>query len=95
MNLLISNNLQLNLIKQHYHTRKLSITEEGLDVIFRKAVVLEHSIKPLKVLNVMLEGDLLLPTTCSVKAFRKKQTQHCDRVKLSQLQSFSRDSGRT
>lgn len=47
------------------------MTEEGLDVIFRKAIDLEHSIKPLKILNMMLECDLLLPTTCRVKAFRK------------------------
>lgn len=55
------------------HTRNLSITEEGLDVIFRKAIVQEHSIKLLKVLNMMLERDLLLPTTCGVKVSRISQ----------------------
>lgn len=35
----------LTFIEGHHHTRKLPITEEGLDVILGKAIVLEHSVE--------------------------------------------------
>lgn len=35
----------LTFIEGRHPTRKLSITEEGLDVILGKAVVLEHSVE--------------------------------------------------
>lgn len=62
----------LTFIEGHHHTRKLPITEEGLDVILGKAIVLEHSVELLETLNMMLECDLLLPTTCSVQNVPKK-----------------------
>lgn len=73
ISLVSSHNGQLMFIECQSHTRNLSITEEGLDVIFRKAIVQEHSIKLLKILNMMLERDLLLPTTCGVKVSRISQ----------------------
>lgn len=49
-------------------TRKLSTAgKEGFDVIFMEAVVLQHSVELLKILDVMLERHLLLPTSCSVQ----------------------------
>lgn len=37
-------------------TRKLSTAaEEGLNVILKEAVVLQHFVEPLKILNMMLE----------------------------------------
>lgn len=62
----------LNLVIERQHpTRKLSTAgEEGLDVIFMEAVVLQHSVELLKILNVTLERNLLLPATCSIQIFR-------------------------
>lgn len=43
-------------------TRKVSIAgKEGLDVVLMKAIVLQHPVEPLQILNVMLERHLLLP----------------------------------
>lgn len=43
-------------------TRKVSTAgKEGLDVILVEAVVLQHPVEPLQILNVMLECYLLLP----------------------------------
>lgn len=63
----------LTFIDGHHHTRKLPITEEGLDVILGKAIVLQHSVELLQTLNMMLECDLLLPTACSVQNVPKKK----------------------
>lgn len=37
--------------------------KEGLDVVLVEAVVLQHPVEPLQILNVMLECYLLLPAT--------------------------------
>lgn len=43
-------------------TKKVSTAgKEGLDVILVKAIVLQHPVKPLQILNMMLECYLLLP----------------------------------
>lgn len=45
-------------------TRKVSTAgKEGLDVVLVEAVVLQHHVEPLQILNMMLECYLLLPTT--------------------------------
>lgn len=45
--------------------------EEGLDVILVEAVVLQHSVELLQILNVTLECDLLLPATCRTQIVRR------------------------
>lgn len=58
-------NKLLVIIQSDNRTGKLSTAgEEGLDVILMEAVVLQHSIELLKILNVSLERDLLLPAAC-------------------------------
>lgn len=53
--------------EQHCPTRKLSAAgEEGLDVIVVEAIVLQHPVEILKILNMALERHLLLPAACSV-----------------------------
>lgn len=56
-------------------TRKVSTAgEEGLDVIFMEAIVLQHSVELLKILNVTLERHLLLPATCRVHTYIMRGT---------------------
>lgn len=50
-------------------TRKLPAAgKEGLDVVFMEAVAPEHPVEPLEVLEVALEGHLLLPPACDTAA---------------------------
>lgn len=56
----------------HRLTRKVSAAgEESLDVILVEAIVLQHSVELLQILNVTLECYLLLPAACGTQIFKR------------------------
>lgn len=57
-------------------------------MIFMEAVVLQHSVELLKILNVTLERNLLLPATCSIQIFRGHR-EHSTALFISSLISHS------